>query len=360
MNHKGSVFILFLWVLLLLSFFAMSVGFRTRLAAKIEGYELRRFEMNYDFLSAINLARFFIESDKEPTVDFVGDDWYGTPEEFKSMDLAKRFELEISDEGSKIDLNKVSEQFLLTFFGVLKKKGIKLETDPKDLTASILAWRGQTSLTGKATSGFDQKGAPFQTIDELRTIQYISPHDVDVLMPFVTVYGTPFGGSMRVNINTVHPYILEALILQPGLIGGDFDKSTLLQQIEALRNVKGKIKPMGKEKTEPSSKPSQAFQQVDLDPNNFIQRLNLPYSIQMVQLVSQLISFVTIDSEFFSVHVRSKLPKKESFVLDAVLGPRFVPRAQIQGVPTSDSLGRPTGQPVTVPLEILAWQEGVA
>ena len=58
MNKRGSVFILFLWVMLLLALFAMSVGFRTRLATKIEGYDSRRFAMGYDFLSAVNLARF--------------------------------------------------------------------------------------------------------------------------------------------------------------------------------------------------------------------------------------------------------------------------------------------------------------
>ncbi|MBI4357927.1 MAG: hypothetical protein HY584_01385, partial [Candidatus Omnitrophica bacterium] len=133
MNHKGSVLILFVWVLVVMALLALSIGFRTRLATKIEGYELRRFEMGYDFLSAVNLARFFIDSDDQPRVDFLEDSWYGTPSQFTEMDFSKRFDLEISDAESKIDLNKAQEPFLIQFFETLKKHGIPLKTEPKKL-----------------------------------------------------------------------------------------------------------------------------------------------------------------------------------------------------------------------------------
>lgn len=344
MRKQGSVFILFLWVLILFSLLAVSAAFRTRLQTKVQGFETNGFEMNYDFLSAVNLARFLIDSDDEPKVDFKEDNWYGTPPAFKEMDFSERFDLEISDEESKIDLNKAPAVILEKFFDLLKTKGIRLETEPKDLAGSILAWRGQVSARGRPTVGFEQKKGPFESLRELELIQYISPGDAARLRPFVTVYGAVGGPVMRVNINTVHPYILEALVSSQA--GGDFTKRELFQKIEAFRS--------GKPEHTLTAGIKQVFQPSDLNPSAFIQRLGLTNSPTMVQLVSQLMIFLTVDSQYFSVRVRSRLPRKESFVLDAVLGPRVFRPLGVPSAAPASLLGR-AGQPVTVPLELLDW-----
>ena len=357
MGQKGSVFILFLWVLILLSSFAFSASFRTRLATKIEAYDSHRFELHYDFLTGVNLARFFIESDQETSVDFMGDDWYGMPKDFVDSDFSKRFDLEISDEESKLDLNRASEPLLLKFFDVLGKNKIKLETDPKDLVGSVLAWRGQTAASGQSTIGFEHKRAPFESTQELYMIQKISPHDVKTLLPFVTVRGALFGSQMRVNLNTVHPFILEALIYH--LSGGEFDKRTLLDQIERFRNIDAYRSNKQESELDASEAPPQVFRQSDLNPQTMIQKLGLPNSPEMVQLVNQLVSFLTVDSQYFRVRIQSQTSKKNSFVLDAVLGLRPIIRVQ-SVVSTAGSLSRAVGQPVTMPLEILSWREGIA
>lgn len=348
MNKRGSVFIVFLWVFILFALLATSVGLRTRLQTKIQAIDTGRFELNHDFLSAVNLARFAIDSDSEPEVDFRDDVWYGTPEPFKETAFSERFDLEISDEESKMDINKASAPLLEKFFEILKTHGVRLETEPKDLAGSILAWRGQVSSRGRPTIGFEQKRAPFESLRELGLIQYISPHDAELLSPFVTVYSRAIGPVMRVNLNTVHAYILEALVFS--LAGGDFTKRELFGRIEEFRN--------GENKNALVPGVKQVFQSTDLSPSIFIQKLGLNNSPSMLQLVSQLMIFLTVDSQYFSVRVRSHLPHKESFVLNAVLGPRTFKPLGIQSVTPAGQLSR-TGKPVTVPLEILAWNTGL-
>ena len=345
MNRQGSVFILFLWVMILFALLASSVAFRTRLESKVRGFERNSFEMKYDFLSAVNLARFSIESDEDPAVDSKEDGWYGTPQAFKGSSFSERFDMEISDEESKIDLNKASAPLLEKFCEVLKDHDISLETDPKDLAGSILAWRGQASPRGRPTIGFDQKRAPFESLEELELIQFISIHDAELLRPFVTVYGQVIGPVMRVNLNTVHPYVLEAIVFS--LAGGDFTKRELFQKIEEFRNGKGE------DALVPGVK--QVFRAEDLRPDVFIQKLGLSNSSSMLQVVSQLMIFLTVDSQYFSVRVRSRLPHKESFILDAVLGPRTLRPLGIRGASVSATLLSRMGKPILVPLEILDW-----
>jgi type II secretory pathway component PulK len=333
MNKKGSIFILFLWVMVFLALLAFSVAFRTRLSTNIEGFELRRFERTYDFLSTINLARLFIESDLVPNIDSKMDDWYGVPVQFMEMGLSQKFELEIQDEESKINLNKAEEPFFIKFFELLKEKGLRLETNPKDLAASIAAWRGLGLIQG-STLGFKHKKDPFETVEELRLIQHITPNDYGVLKPFVTVYSLPVFRQMKVNLNTVHPYILEALIFS--LAGGDFEQRELFEKIMKFRDE------------------AEIFRREDFDPNLFIQKLTLNRSPSMVVLVNQLFRFLTVDSEYFSVRV-SHVSGDESFILNAILGPRFFhPVLNQKGT----TLSRSPGTVVSLPLEILSWQEG--
>ena len=416
MNKSGSVLILSLWVLILISLFALSVGFRMRLATKIERIQSDRFVQNYDYLSALNWARFLIESDDEPRVDHRADEWYGHPKQFEDMDFSRRFDLEIEDEESKVNLNRADQRLLLGLFEVLKRHEIHLETDPEDLSGSIVVWRGQTAALGKPTLGFKHKGAPFESVEELRLIQYISPNDVQRLRPFVTVYGSPQDRTMKVNLNTVHPYVLEALI--SGLSGGPVPKQVLLESLEKFRMVdrqqsttpslRGHEVPEAISEPEiaepvpspeiasatpgtlprndrrgilPGSHPRndgaegaegdgrrnrQIFQQNDLQAQRFIQKLGLPNSLDMQQLVSQLMKHVTVDSQFFLVRVKLRsaetnpngYPRPRA--LEAVLGPRNFHFPPNWRDPASLKLMKPVGRPITVPLEILSWGERVA
>ncbi len=329
-NESGSILIIFLWILVVLGLFSLSVAVRTRLAVKLEGADTKRFQRNSDYFSAVNLARFFIEQDGDPASDGLEDKWRGVPAEFLKMDFSKRFKITISDEESKININTASGDLLRNFFTILRKNGVSLQTDPEDLAASILAWRGGGAAFGKSTVGFKHKRAPFESLEELSMIQYVHPEDVRLIMPYLTVYGTDMTQTFRVNINTAHPYILEALVesLNPGAFAG----KTLLTRIELFRNYRG-VK----------GRPQQAFQTMDLDLSGFLTRLDVLPSIEMTNLINMLLRYVVVDSRVFNVDVDYKVPGAENYRMEAVLGAR----SGFQISPASF-------------LEVLAWHEGVA
>ncbi len=349
MKRNGSVLIIFIWVLLLFSLFAMSVAIRTRLATKIEGYQMASSSAGIQAMTAINLARFFIDSDENRDVDSVFDPWYGEPKEFAAMEFSKQFELQIADEDGKININSVQEKALTAFFELLKKRGYEFKTEPKKLAGSILAWRGTYSMGGRPSGGFKNKNAPFESLEELHLIQEVQPEDVDAITPFLTVYARP-DRMMKLNINTVQPLILEALIAS--LVGDDSMKQNLFDRIQAFRD--GEL-----ETGSVVTGPDRYFTREDLRDAQFLSRLGFDPQVsakdwRMRQLVRQLLVFLKSNSEYYSVTVTPKLERGGGIRVQAVLGQRHIPRMSPK--PGALRLARPR-TPVTVPLEILSWRE---
>ena len=345
MNRKASVLILFLWVLLFLSLFAVSLTTRTRLATKIESHRLNHLRLHYDFLSALNLARFFIGADENPQFDSKKDAWFGIPTKFRDMAFSEHFELTITDEGSKINLNFATERILLALFSVLKDHDMALETDPKELAANILRWRGTSFRHATGLGGSAFKGAPFESVDELRLIPGIVASDAERLAPFVTVFGHRKKRNMAVNINTVHPYVLESLVAS--LPAGSHSKEKFLEHFNKLSQ---------------SSSPSMrdrrktefAFDVSELTADAMIRKLELPRTLEMRLLLGRLLVFLTVDSRFFLVSVRSKRSRTNNVALRAVLGPDVsYPKTRL----AMSQLGLRT---LSTPLEILSWKEGIS
>ena len=347
MKRNGSILIFMTWILLLLVVLTASVAFRSRLAAKLSAFYGERLSNAYRMHSAVNLASYFVSRDDDPETDSALDSWYGKPRDLKNFALSKQIELSIADEESKMNLNKVTPVILQHFFEVLKENNVALKTDPKDIITSIVAWRsGGSTLEGKTTLGFEHKRAPFESVDELRLIQYITPEDMDVLKPFFTVYGKPFDFSLRVNINTVHDYILKAVIESVPM--GDSDRQLLLDRIRLVR--KG-------DPSHPEKNPPAFFRTSDLQAGTFMQKLLLPNTPEMINATSQLLQFFVADSQYFLVHAETK---QEEFplVVEGGLGLR-------EPVLVRASRGNYSLQPRLnnalngYPLEILSWKEQV-
>lgn len=328
-KQRGSALIVFLWVLIVLGVFAASVAVRTRLAVKIEGYETRRFERLYDFLSAVNLARYLIEQDENPELDSPADAWYGTPKALRELNPGGRFTFRITDEESRLNLNTASPEVLRKFFEVLKTHGIVLKADPADLASAIAAWRGTGAGFGRPAAG-KPKSAPFETVEELYLLPGSEPSDIEKLRPFITVYGGVFPDPLRINLNTVHVWVLEAVIR--ALPGGDFLKDELYNRILAFRGGA------------PDAGQPQVFQSGDMTPGLFMQKLGLPASIDMITMVTAFLQNASVDSRTFRVTAVSTLPGAVPYGMEAVLGSRF---GSFRGA-------------AGIELDILSWHEGIA
>lgn len=342
---RGSILIFSLWIMILLAMFAASVGFRSRLGIRLSAFQNSAQASHFQFQSMINLASFLIAKDEDPLSDSGQDPWYGNPKEFENFGYASDYTLKIEDEESKLNLNKSTEVILQNFLKVLSEHDVKLKTKSSDLIGSVITWRGGSSIQGKAAVGFQHKRAPFETVDELRLIQHIDSGDVELLRPYLTVYGRPFDFSLKVNVNTVHDWILEAVI--QSLSGGDSQKTLLLNQIQLYR--KG-------DPNDPKNHPPFTFVAADLAPGTFIQKLKLSNSPEMVAMVSQLMQFLLVDSQFFRVLVVTKegLPYRKA--VEAVLGLR-------QQILVKSSKGNYSLQPRLnnvlngYPFEVLDWNE---
>ena len=342
---RGSILIFALWIMILLTMFAASIGFRSRLGIRLATFHNSLQENSFEFQSLINLASHLINEDEDPLSDSTQDLWYGAPQKYSSFDYSSEFDLTITDEESKLNINKATEVVLQNLLKVLNENGIKLKTKPEDLIGGIVRWRGGTSIQGKPGIGFQHKRAPFETVDELRLIQNINPADLEILKPYLTVYGRPFDFSLKVNLNTVNDWILDALIRS--LAGGDHQKKILLNQIQIYR--KGDPK-------DPKDHPAFTFTQADLATGTFIQKLKLPNSPEMVAMVSQFVQFLIVDSQFFHVLVVTKEDAPHKKLIEAILGLR-------QQILVKSSKGNYTLQPRLnnvlngYPFEVLYWNE---
>lgn len=349
MDKRGSVFIIFLWVMLLVSLFAMSVSFRTRLATKISGYEYNRFQRNYDYLTAANAARFLIDSDTDSNIDSKQDPWYGHPKGMQNTELKDfddRFKLNIVDEESKLNLNAAPEIVITKLIEILKKHDYAIKTDPKKIAGMIVTWRGGFVQSGSTTIGKDLKKAPLESVDELYLLPEISKTDIELLKPFVTVYGK-MGNMLMVNINTVHPYVLEALIY--GLAGSDSSKEKLFQRVSAVQLDNLNIE-------DNQRKQPQLFNSANLNIDTFMDLVNIDKNDAVMRnLIFQFLRNVTTNSEFFSIHIETKSPSKKPFYADVILGPRIT--SNYGGYYNLHSLARP-GNTMNIPLEVLFWHEG--
>ncbi len=344
---QGSILIFVLWILIVLTVLAASVGFRSRIQIQLSAMHEREAASLYEYLSAVNVASYLINEDEDPLNDSDLEAWYGHPSAYNDFELSKRIAMTVSDEESKLNLNKVTPEILQNFFEILKEKGVELKADEDDLVGSIMAWRGVQSLQGKATLGHEHKRAKFESIDELRLIQYITPEDYEALKAYFTVYGSIADFFLKVNINTVNEWVLEAIIAsQPG---GDLEKKDLIQRLLAIRRQNEK---------KSAEQPPFAFQAADLSPQIFMNRLGLINSPQMVQLVNFTLRFFTVDSQYFSVKLeRQKSGKLLPQKLETVIGP---------GLPILIKQPRGSGYGIQnvmnnvlrgYPYEILYWRE---
>lgn len=348
-RRKGSILIFVLWILIVLTMMVASVGFRSRVGIKLARIFQDRSLVTYEALSAVNLASFLLQSDEDPLNDSKTDAWYGSPAQWETYPIHEHFSVAITDEESKLNLNKVTPEILQKFFQILKEHDVKLETDPDDLIGSIMAWRGNMAAQGKSTLGYEHKRAIFESIDELRLIQYMTPDDFETLKPFFTVHASAADFFLKVNLNTVHEWILEAIV--KSLPGGDFEKDELIGKIEKAR----KGDPQDSE-----NHPPYIFQTSDLTPQGLTERLLLSNSPQMIQLINLLTRFLTVDSQYFLIRLEEKEADVRLFrVTEIIVG---------SGVPILVKNPRGSGYSINnrmnnvlrgYPFEILSWHDQI-
>ena len=260
-NSSGTILIVTLWMLVILTVFAIALGQRVSLEAKLVEYQR-------DKLRAMELAKAAIEraiyeklnyeklDEAVDGVDALNEPWANNETAFKDIELGDqafggRFTVSYSiggqrlyglqDEQGKININKVDEAVLLK---LLENREVE---NAERLAHSIAVWCKTTDDDSEddnyADLPYSCKKEKCRSISELLLVRYgeledegMTPgilygedkdedgqlsEDEQGLARYLTVYSSNEEG--RVNINTAPEEVLQALIDNPDLVEAILD-----------------------------------------------------------------------------------------------------------------------------------------
>ncbi len=218
MTRRGSVLILTVWVVSLLSILAAGLGsrgvFALGVADRLEEY-LRAY---YTAAGGVPVALKLMRQDPTPKYDGLSESWYRMEDWLNSLgpEISVDVGPGLEDEERKLNLNKSSVELLRNF---LRACGVKTN-EAVEIADAILDWRDEddrerdNGAEGTFYRGLEQaydcKDGPFESVEELLLVKGITPALWVRLAPYLTVYG-----SGRVNVNTASRPVLAALGLSP-------------------------------------------------------------------------------------------------------------------------------------------------
>lgn len=215
---KASVLVIILWVLVILTMLAVSIGHRVSMSLRLSSYQKDRLKAFYLAKAGLNTA--IKEINNDPVLDYDGltDNWADNQVAFRKIyfdDIPDEFatvsydtfdsnnELRINygviDEESKININTASKELLTA---LLEKCGI--DTAGK-IVNNILIWRGEIPDEHKVyeNAGYTAKACKFTNIEELILVKGVTALDYQKLKLLVTTYGQGL-----LNINTASVEVL--------------------------------------------------------------------------------------------------------------------------------------------------------
>lgn len=248
---KGSVLIIVIWSLYLLTIFAVHLGFGAKQKILIVNNLGMRAKLH--FIAQAGIKRAILELKKiDSTVGFdalkelwstnvdifneikVGEGSYTVSYNFfnkKNGGYLTRHG--IIDEERKINVNKVKRKVVERLFKVIGFDS----AEAQNLSAAIIDWRdGDSQLSIPLGSGEDRyyknlsdpyeaKDYDFEVLEELLLVKGIDREVFDKIKDFVTIYG-----NGKININTASAEVLLALGLHKNIV----DKILLFRYGEDL------------------------------------------------------------------------------------------------------------------------------
>ena len=235
---NGVILIFALWIMFLLSLFALYLGYGARQKAIIVKRLGQRDSTRLIAEAGVKKAIFEINRDNDTGVDSFSDYWALNDADFKDIKVGKgRFNVfynhseggkinkifGIVDEARKVNINKAGITTLQRLFEVVLDMN---NYDAKALAASIVDFRDADSTLsipqGSAEDSYykhlsepyDCKDANFESLDEVLLVRGMNKNIFDKIKGFITVYGD----SKMVNINTASGEVLYAVGIGKGLV----------------------------------------------------------------------------------------------------------------------------------------------
>lgn len=241
-DESGAVLVVSLWILIILTLLAVSIGRRTSIELRLSRYNLNSIQAFY--LAKAGLERIYIEKlkdAKENNYDALYEDWSNKlnaakDAEFKDFSLgAGKFTLKykyyeskskqpdilygLQDEQSKLNINKIIKDndtvdiFLQIAFVKLLEQILEIDNvQAEELVDKFIDWIDNDSIPmpkGKedySESGVIPKNKPLDTREELLMIEGFGLEKFNKLANYITIYGEGL-----INVNTASFEVLTAL-----------------------------------------------------------------------------------------------------------------------------------------------------
>ena len=176
------------------------------------------------------------------------DPWFGVDSMFSGPELVDSMEVnvEVHDLGEKLNINRMSELQLQTFFSFLLHDFSK----STQLSQAIMDWRDADSIPRPSGAERDAyikaemlalpTNAPFREIEELQDVIGMTPEIYAAARPYLTTHGT----LGQVNLNSAPVPVLRAL---PGMT--DVTLNLILQMRSQGRRINSVAEVLGQQST---------------------------------------------------------------------------------------------------------------
>ena len=317
---KGSILIVALWSLCLLSAFAVILNYQIRQELVLANRLDQRDKLRLIAEAGVAKGIMEIKNDPEKTYDSLADTWSNNPGAFGNIQVGGgEFSLTYSywnkksglletgygciDEERKININKAEFKVLERLFKIALPCDDSLA---QELAACILDWRDADSeLSIPAGSAeyfyysslpfpYAAKNSAFEVLDELLLVKGFSDNVFEKIKDYVTIYG-----EGRVNINTASEVVLTVLGLDEDIA------SKIILYRAGQDGVEGTLD-----------------DNVFVSNSEIVPRLNQAYPLtasQVEQLNGVVALFLAVSSNNFLIKSTAKLSGRNSLTVCSVV-----------------------------------------
>ena len=269
-----------LWAVSFFSIVTASVAFQAGQEILLTKRELSGFKRRADFTSGLNKAFELLQEDPEPHEDSKDKPWYGDLK--LDQPLSGHISIHLEDEESKLNINSAPEAFLSAFFKRFEDEIGGLKGSRKDYVKAISKLRYENRIS---------------SLEELLLVEDFKKEDFSALKPYLTVYPE----QPLINPNTASMLVLKALA--ESLSGDHGAKQMLVNRLEEACSPHGCF-----------------FSGEELRPEIFTEKLKLPKTPLMAQVVQNFLVALTTDSETFHITIKTKDGAEASGVFSCRVG----------------------------------------
>ncbi|MCD6459242.1 general secretion pathway protein GspK [bacterium] len=314
-SERGMIIIMVMWILAILSLFAVGLGYRSSIELRLTSFYLDKTRATYLGQKALYSVFFYIANDQTKKVDAYNEPWGNSPEDFFEAKYAnakvtvshladgndEKVELYgASDECGKININKVPIELLASEYW---KEKFSIDDD---LVEVIDHWRSKKGKNKdldswyETTYDYEARHGNIQILDELHFLKNFfstsreKNHNRAKLKDIITCYGK------WVNVNTATKEVLEALFALQGAKKefAKSDRDELVRMIIEYRNGDDGL---------PGTEDDQLFKDVNIETaigTHESKKITALNWLRQKKLIG-------VTSDFFRINVKVEFPEKK-------------------------------------------------